>query len=189
MPPPLTGFTATTFEDVIKDAGILYADIDGVGAGGPVLLGASQDGFTWDPGKEWGEMEFDGKRAPIVGGHEIIGFQSMISGTMLEFSDAQIPVYEAGATKVAGPPIVFTPKPAGELLVQGDYVKDLWLFLRRGAAGYMKIALPFALCTKYSLVSKDKEVAKVAVEFLACNLPATIGIAPYKISQEAALPA
>lgn len=187
--PPLTGYTATTLEDILKDAGILYVDIDGVGAGGPVLLGASVDGFTFDPGKELREVQFDGKRAPVVGTHEIAGYQSIVSGTMLEFSDAQIPVYENGATKAAGPPIVFTPKPAGALFAPGDYVKDLWLFLQRGSAGYIKIAMANALCRKYTMVSKDKEEVKVSVEFLGCVLVADLSAAPYKISQEAALPA
>lgn len=185
---PLTGFTDTTPEDMLVDAGVIYVD-DPANPGTPLLLGASVDGFTWDPGKEFRETEFDGRRSPVVGGHRITGYQSVISGTMLEFSDAQIPIYEPGAVQTAGPPILFTPKEAGAFFAEGDYIANLWLFLQRGVAGYEKIALAHAICRKYQIVSKDKDECKVQVEFLGCVLPANLGAAPYVITQESALPA
>ncbi len=184
---PVTGYTDTTKEDMLVDAGILYVDDPAV-PGTPMLLGASVEGFTFDPGKEFRETEFDGRRSPVVGGHRLTGYQSLISGTMLEFSDAQIPIYEAGAIKDVGPPIKFTPKAPGAFFAEGDYVANLWLFLQRGTSGYEKIAFGHAICRKYTLVSKDKDEVKVAVEFLGCVLPANLGDAPYVITQETALP-
>jgi hypothetical protein len=185
---PVSGFTDTTPEDVLVDAGLIYVGTPG-DEGTPMLLGASVDGFTFDPGKEFREMEFDGKRSPVVGGHRVTGYQSVISGTMLEFSDGQIPVYEPGAVVTAGPPILVTPKDAGGFFVEEDYVQNLWLFLQRGVSGYEKIAFDWALVRKYTLVSKDKDEVKVAVEFLGCVLNTNLGKCPYKISQETALPA
>lgn len=184
---PVSGFTDTTAEDVLTDAGILVVGTPG-DEGTPMLLGASVDGFTWDPGKQLREMNFDGKRSPVVKGHRITGYQSVVSGAMLEFGDAQIPVFEAGATRTAGPPILYTPKDAGAFFAEDDYVQNLWLFLERGVAGYLKVAYDWALVRKYTLVSKDNDEVKVATEFLGCVINSNLGKCPYKLSLETALP-
>lgn len=165
MTAPISGYSATLPKDVLLDAGVLYA------ASTPV--GASRGGLSFDPQKVIRNIEFDGKRAEILGLDRIIEMKPVISGTMIEFGQADIVFYDTGATSsfanataVTG---VITPKKAGILFATGDYVTNLALVFPRAeqGMGYIRVRFPKAKCNKYRLKGEDKSEGEVEVEFAA----------------------
>lgn len=165
MTAPISGYSATLPKDVLLDSGVLYA------ASTPI--GASRGGLSFDPQKVIRNIEFDGKRTEILGLDRIIEMKPVISGTMIEFGQADIAFYDTGATSsfatataVTG---VITPKKAGILFAPGDYVTNLALVYPRAeqGMGYIRIRFPKAKCNKYQLKGQDKTEAEVQVEFAA----------------------
>lgn len=180
---PLSGYTATLPNDVLLDSGTLYV--------GSTVVGASRGGLSFDPQKEQRNVEFDGKKSPILGLDRITKMAPIISGTMIEFGQADITVYDTGATSsfasataVTGS---ITPKKGGTLFVAGDYITSLGLVFERAlaGAGFIRVRFPKAKCNKYALKGTDGEEAEVDVEFAAVldmsASGATIADAPYVI--------
>lgn len=161
---PISGYSATLPKDVLLDSGVLYL--------GSTPLCASRGGLSFDPAKELRNIEFDGKKSPILGLDRVVRVAPVISGTMIEFGQADITNYDAGATStfasataVTG---VITPKKGGILLAAADYLTNLGLvFERADGSGYVRVRFPKALCRKYSLKGTDGEEAEVDVEFEA----------------------
>jgi hypothetical protein len=184
----LSGFLAAAVPpDILKDSGVLYV--------GNNPMGVSRGGLTFDPKKEIRNVDFDGKKSPVMGLDRVSKHAPVFSGTMLEFDNTDVGFYEPGITDgVTGVATgVMTPIDAGQLFVAGNYLTNLRLiFARANDSGYVQIRFPRALCTKYSLVGKDSEEPEVSCEFEArldmSVSGADLGDAPYVIEYLATLP-
>jgi hypothetical protein len=156
-----SGYMARTPTDMLIDTGVLSMLVTAV----DTVIGVSRGGLTFDPGFALKEIDYDGRRAPIVGGDRVSFRRPTISGTMLQLGPEDWRIMEPGA---AGTVNVVTPKPAGLLLVIGEYVPSLTLTFSRSGPGTVKIKFPYALCTKYGPVGgKDEAEAEIAVTFEA----------------------
>jgi hypothetical protein len=181
-----SGYAATLPADVLLDSGLLLVN-------SAVPWGVSLGDLSFDPGKMWKQIEFDGKRSEIVGLDRIIQFDSKISGTIKEYSAAKIAqILEPGSVTTAGGGVTtITPKKAGSLFVAGDYLSNVRLAFPRGSGGYAWVKFPKAMCKKYDgIKGKDKDEASTSIEIYACldmSVAADTDVAPYVIELAAAL--
>lgn len=178
---PISGWSSTLAKDVLLDTGVLFV--------GATAIGVSRGGLSFDPAKELRNIEFDGKKSPLLGLDRVVKVAPVISGTMIELGQADVGgFYEPGststfasATAVTG---VITPKKSGILLVAGDYLTNLALVCERAdGSGFVRWRFPKAFCRKYSVKGTDGEEFEAAVEFAAVldlgASGATIGDVPY----------
>jgi hypothetical protein len=147
---------------VLLDTGILYI--------GASIFSAQEGGLKFDPGKTLRNVEFDGKRTDIKALDRTVMFAPKLAGTILEFSAANIPNLEPGASAatVTGSPSGFTtgyqPKAAGVLYAAGDYLSNVRAIWQRGDGTYVQVRFMCALVSKWDLQGTDKQEGKVQVE-------------------------
>lgn len=152
--------------DMILDTGILQADITTPGT--LETIGVSRGGLNFDPGSENHEVEYDGRRAPVMGLDRKVFMRPKITGTMLLAGPKDLRLYEFGGT---GSGNVVTVKPANVFLIAGDYHKFALIFSRSGygatSPGTVTITFPVGLVMSYSIAGKDKDEGELAVEIEA----------------------
>jgi hypothetical protein len=178
-----SGYNARTPTDLLIDIGILSYDVAAV----DTVLGVSRGGLQFDPGITIKELEYDGRRSPIVGGDRISYRKPTISGSMLQLGPEDWRLFEAGAGGTGSTPGTVVPKLAGLSLVIGEYVKNLTLTFTRSGGGTGKVKFPYALCTKYGPVGgKDNDEAEIPVTFEArldrADVANVDGTVPYVIT-------
>lgn len=173
-----TAFAATTAADIVKDVDILTHDV----SSSPVLFGINRGGLSFDPETTFTEIAYDGRRNKRVQGMmRKTETGGVISGTFIESSVANATAFEAGAT-VATASLVntITPKAAGVLFVQGDYLSNLKWVQDRGDAGVETITFPLAVCLKYSEKTTDNGEKEISAEFGAVQTQADAIATPGK---------
>jgi hypothetical protein len=159
-------WVATLPQDVLLDAGALYLGANGSG----VRLGVTLGGITFDPGRTTEEMNFDGKRAGVMGLDRLTDYKTMIKGKLLSYGAANTVYVEPGITSASGSvgvSIVYTMQGASAFFAAGAYLTNLRAVFRRSDLSYVQIRIPVALCTKYTIVTKDKAPAEIDFEFHA----------------------
>jgi hypothetical protein len=163
MPAPLTGFTSTLPTDVLLDSGVLYV--------GSTVFGATKGGLTFDPGVEYRNIEFDGKRSAIKLLDRKMMMTPKISGTVLELAAGNVAKLEPGATVATTGAWTgstsYAPKRAAGLLVAGDYVDNVRAIWLRGNGAFVQVRFPSALIMKYDIQSQDAEEVSIAIEIEA----------------------
>lgn len=177
-----SGYSDTLPDDILLDTGVLSQK---VGAA-QEAFGVTRGGTTFTPELEIRNVDFDGKRADIVGLDRIIKRGGKITGTFIQIGATQIKAYEPGSTSAtAAGATTITPKKASTPLVAADYLTDLTLTFLRANGGSAAVIFPKGLCTKYDIKSQDNSEAEVAAEFSArldmAGVGATTDDAPYKI--------
>lgn len=187
MTAPLTGYTSNLPNDVVIDSGVLYI--------GSSVFGALTGGLKFDPGNEYRQVEFDGRRSPV----RLLDRKSMVmpklSGTMIELATGNVAKLEPGATVVASGAWTgstsYQPKAAGAFLASGDYLTDVRAVWLRGSGAYVQVRFPAALLTKYDVTSQDNAEIAIALEIEArLDLTvsgATTGTSPFRIEYLASL--
>jgi hypothetical protein len=181
MTAPLTGFTSTFPTDVLVDSGVLYV--------GATVFGAFQGGLKFDPGVEYLNTVFDGKRSPV----RLLDRKSMmtpkITGTVIQLSTTNVGQIEPGATVTATGAWTgstsYAPKRAASYLVAGDYLTDVRCIWLRGGGNFVQVRFPAALCIRYDATSQDGQEVAIAIEIEArldmSVSGANTGDAPYRI--------
>lgn len=181
---PITGFSTDLPSDALLDSGVLFV--------GSNIVGVSRGGLSFDPGRSYKNLDFDGKRSAVKLLDRVEKFDAKISGTMLEFGTEELPYFEPGITNDTGTPTtVYTPKAASTLLVAGDYQTNVRLVFERGSGKYCAVHFPVALVTQYSVKGTDNDVAEIAITIearLDITGGAVPGTCPYKIELRDAVP-
>jgi hypothetical protein len=185
MTAPLTGFSSTFPTDVLVDSGVLYI--------GASVFGAFQGGLKFEPGVEYLNTTFDGKRSPVKLLDRKSNMMPKITGTMIQLSTANVGQIEPGATTATGwtGSTSYAPKRAGLFLESGDYLTDVRAIWLRGNGSFVQVRFPSALCVTYDVTSQDGQEVAIAVE-LEARLDmsvsgANVGDAPYRIEYLAAV--
>src|SRR5688572_5276840 len=133
-------------EEYAVDAGVLKV------GGTTVGIGATVGGLTFEPGKEYRNVEFDGKTTDIAENDRVISYNSTISGDMLELSSAALMRYEPGASSDGSSGTnTITPIDATVFLAQGDYLTDVYFVLRRSDNKTIRVRFAKALIQRYSM--------------------------------------
>jgi hypothetical protein len=179
MTAPLTGFTSQFPSDVLIDSGVLYV--------GATVFGAFQGGLKFDPGVEYLNTNFDGKRSPVKLLDRKSNQMPKISGTVIQLSTTNVGQIEPGATTVTGwtGSTAYQPKRAGSYLASGDYLTDVRAIWLRGGGNFVQVRFPAALLTKYDITSQDGQEVAIAVEIEArldmTVSGANVGDAPFRL--------
>jgi hypothetical protein len=181
---PITGYSSDLPTDVLLDSGVLYV--------GSNVVGVSRGGLNFDPGKEYGNIGFDGKRSKVKGLDRVTGWDPKISGTLLEFGTEEMPQLEPGSVNdAASPTATITPKAASTLLAAGNYLDNVRLVFERGNGKYAAVLFTCGLLTQWSLKGSDNGEGEIAVTIearLDITGGAVPGTCPYKIELRDALP-
>lgn len=181
MAAPLTGFSSTFPTDVLIDSGVLYV--------GASAFGAFQGGLQFDPGVEYQNVTFDGKRSPVRLLDRKSAMAPKISGTVIQLSTTNVAQIEPGASIVATGAWTgstsYAPKRAGAFLATGDYLTDVRAVWLRGNGALVQVRFPSALCVSYDVTSQDGQEVAIAIEIEArldmSVSGANVGDAPYRI--------
>lgn len=181
MTAPLTGFTSQFPTDVLVDSGVLYV--------GATVFGAFQGGLKFDPGIEYLNVNFDGKRSPVKLLDRKGNQMPKITGTVIQMSTTNVGQIEPGATVSASGAWTgstsYLPKRAGSFLAAGDYLTDVRAIWLRGGGNYVQVRFPSALLLKYDITSQDGQEVAIALEIEArldmSVSGANTGDAPYRI--------
>lgn len=181
MTAPLTGFTSQFPTDVLVDSGVLYV--------GATVFGAFQGGLKFDPGIEYLNVNFDGKRSPVRLLDRKGNQMPKITGTVIQMSTTNVTQIEPGATVAASGAWTgstsYLPKRAGSFLAAGDYLTDVRAIWLRGGGNYVQVRFPSALLMKYDITSQDGQEVAIALEIEArldmSVSGANTGDAPYRI--------
>ncbi len=176
---PLTGFSASTITNALTGAGVLYHSVAGVAT----LLGASRGGFTLEPNPTFRMLKADGVREEVVGQREAPTYSPVIKGKLLILTDtvAQRFLLPGGtsAAGATGEGNVVTPKAAGTMLVDGDFVANLrWVIDKADPAAvrYSEVHFPRAICERWSLAGTDEDYSVIDIEFRAVKVDAATPI-------------
>ncbi len=180
MTAPLTGFTSTFPSDVLIDSGVLYI--------GTAVMGAFQGGLKFDPGVEYLNTTFDGKRSPVRLLDRKSNQMPKITGTVIQLSTGNVAQIEPGASVTAAgawtASTSYLPKRAGSFLVAGDYLTDVRAVWLRGAGTFVQVRFPSALLLKYDVTSQDGQEVAISLEIEArLDMDVTganVGDAPYR---------
>lgn len=186
MPAPgteQTGYNSRTPTDVLIGPGVLRATIGGVA---DTVVGVSRNGLAFHPGITLREMEYDGRRAAIVGGDRITFRKPTIAGTMLQAGPEDLRLFEPGGTGTGSTPGTVVPKKAGIQFVIGDYVPGVSLTLPRAGGGTVKYGFPYGLCTQYDVNAQPDTEGEIPVVFEArldrADVANDDGTVPYTIT-------
>lgn len=185
MTAPLTGYTAQFPSDVLIDSGVLYV--------GATVFGAFQGGLKFDPGIEYLNTVFDGKRSPVKGLDRKSNQMPKITGTVIQLSTTNVAQIEPGASSVTGwtGSTSYAPKRAGSYLASGDYLTDVRAIWLRGNGNFVQVRFPAGLLQKYDITSQDGQEVAIAIEIEArldmSVSGANVGDAPYRIEYLAAV--
>lgn len=180
-----SGYVSRLPADVLLDTGVLYI--------GGAIVGPSRGGLSFDPGTEWSNIGYDGKKQNRTLLDRKTFTAPMISGRLLLFAPTDYPRLEPDVTSSSpGAPVSSngrkTPKPAGVLLDEGDYVHDLRLVFERKAGGFVQIRFVYALCARWRLAGQDRGEAEIDVEFHARLAAAEAeGTVPFVIEELTAI--
>lgn len=187
MTAPLTGYTSNLPTDVLIDSGVLYV--------GATVFGAFAGGLKFDPGNEYRQVEFDGRRSPVKLLDRKSSVMPKITGTVIQLSTANVAQIEPGATVVASGAWTgstsYQPKAAAGFLVAGDYLTDVRAIWLRGGGNYVQVRFPSALLTKYDITSQDNAEIAIAIEIEArldmSVSGVTTGTSPFRVEYLASL--
>lgn len=184
---PLTGYTTALPADVLLDSGMLYV--------GSAQISATRGGLSFDPGKEFRVLEYDGLRTEVLGIRRITRWNAAIKGAFLQFKAANVTNFIPGATTGTGGTGVstlITPKAAGLQYASGDYLSNLRLVFERGdtaSTKYLAVLFTRALCIKYDIGSQMDGEGLINAEFRAVlQTTDASNIAPFVIEERSALP-
>ena len=174
---------ASELRDIFYDAGTLYID----GAAFSITRG----GHAFDPGEEWEEYDFPGKRAPVEGLDEIVRCTPVIRTRCMLTGEYQMSVYRPDGTWADHATITgartFTPANLGTVIAASRYLQNVIVVWPRSRGDYIAVHFPVAINRKYGMQGLDKDEGQIDVEF-AARIPAgePVTTVPYTIHTYAA---
>lgn len=157
MPAAPSAYTSRLPTDTILDMAVLRYDVGGT----PTVVGVSRGGLKFDPGITLKEMEYDGRRSPIVGGDRVSFRRPNFSGTLLLMGPEDWRIYEPACGGTGTTPGTVTPKAAGAPFVIGEYLKTVSLTYARSGPGLVVVTFMYGLCTKYEVNATDQNEGEV----------------------------
>lgn len=191
-----TGVTAQTVNRLIRDAGIVYFNLDltalegtGLEASktGATLLGATRGGNSFNPGRTMRQMEADGLLGPTKGFVRRESVAPVLTVNPVEITSGVVIKALAGATGVdtAGTTDQFQKITGGEV-ADGSYISNVALITYRHNAGTLEPGVIFVVENALALeapdfgTSEDDEMV-LSLGFAAHFDPASPGVEPWRI--------
>lgn len=182
----LNGYSTTVPDEILLNPAVLYV--------GTTVWGVTRGGVQWDPGITHRDVPFDGKRSPVKGLVGIETYAPKMTFTVLQLGTAaEVQRLHPGATTATSTDTkittVITPKDAGDLFADGDYLTDVRAIWELGDGTYFAIYLPSAYCSKPAINGADTGEGEIPVELSAVSASTAVTAAPFKYELRSALPA
>lgn len=147
MAPPT--FTLNRF---LVDAGMLYVGTT------PVGWGASRGGLTFEPGAPIRFPEADGITTPYEGTGRVTGYESRITGRLMDASpDALMRLMPGSSSDNSTTNNVITPIPARQFITTGQTLQNVLLIHRVSNNQYQATFFPRALVERWTKASADSD--------------------------------
>lgn len=145
---------------MLVDAGVLYEGAT------PVGLGATQGGFSWEPGAEIRHPEVDGLTNEMAGLHRVVDYsKNQLSGKFFDVTSGMLKRYAPGATVTGTGTEVITPIDASVFFPTetgaSAYMENLVFVGRLQDGSVAHIEMAFAVFTSYKLTTTPKGEALV----------------------------
>ncbi len=166
---PASALTETLPDDLALNVAVIYINGSIVGATvSGTKLSATQGGVDFKPGRKERDIEYDGMRSETERMSYVIGYDSHLTGSIIQLGATQIPLLEPGADVAsAGSVTTYTPI-AGDTLYPADaYLDDVMAVWQRGNGGLFIVHFPKAQVKSWDLDSKDKAEAKAKIDIKA----------------------
>lgn len=178
MPVAFPAYPSTFATDILPDTGALY-----IGANGsnPPRLGITKGGLAFDPGRKITHVMPDGFRSPVKLLSRNTDFLAKISGKFVSAGTGNFTVLEPGISSAAGSgnvALIFAMQQASLFYQPGSYVTNVRLIFMRTDNSFFQVRFPAAICEKYKVTTKDKDIAELDVEFTAV-LDTTVATDPF----------
>lgn len=181
----LHGYSANTKGDLLIGPGILMA--------GNVVLGVSRGSFTFDPGKQIRNIDFDGKSSPMAGLDRIVAYDAKLSGVLLEWNEATLEMLEHGAAlgaAVSGVQLL-APRDANTLFTSDNiwYVDNLRFLMDLSDGTIASILFAKAAVESWSVKGAPGGEGELSVVFGARLAGTDPDPCPYALEIRTAVPA
>lgn len=191
-----TGVTATTVNKMIRDAGIVYFNLDlaalratGLDAAitPATLLGATDGGNTFTAGRTLRQMEADGLLGPTKGFVRRESVAPVLTVNPIEITSGTVVKALAGATgsDTAGTVDQFQEITGGEI-ASGSYIDNVALVTYRNNAGTVEPGVIFVVenclvldAPDFGTTENDEMV--LALGFAGHFDPASPGVEPWRV--------
>ena len=157
-----SGFSAA-FEDTLAcDVAVIYYDVSSTAT----KIGVTRDGIDFQPNIEYRNVPFDGKRSDIELIDRIVSTGATLSFKLLEMNTTTLTHAEAGsALATSGTTVTLTPRVASTMLTAGQYITNLDAVWLRGDSKTVRLRFARALCTNYSIISRDNNETEISYTF------------------------
>ena len=182
---PVTGITADTYNRLVYDSGVVYADF---GETGERIVGATRGGNQFVIEPTFREMLADGAPGAVKGSQRMTRVDVKLTVNFLELTTANIKLFLPGSESVVdGNTEKITRKCQ---ISAGDYLKNLTLVLaKNGTDELFAIKLLNPLCTNgLDFTGAEDDETVIAAEFLAHFDPAALDIEPWEIFNPSEVP-
>lgn len=173
-----TGLNANTFERLIYDSGLVYADY---GLGTERVLGATRGGNKAEIMPEIRKMPFDGSPGDVQGDKRRVGGSYKLTVNLVENVTENILMAIPGADSSAG--ATHDAITLDRQLVNGDYLTNVTLVLEKSGTSEL-YTVQFSNClvlSGYTIDGKEKDEAVNTVEFTAHYAVSDLDTAPFAI--------
>lgn len=191
-----TGVTAQTVNRLIRDAGIVFFNLDlaalettGLDAAktGATLLGGTRGGNSFNPGRTFRQMEADGLLGPTKGFVRRETVAPVLTVNPIEITSGNVIKALAGSSGVdtAGTIDQFQKITGGEI-ANGSYIDNVALITYRDNAGTVEPGVIFVVENALALeapdfgTSEDDEMV-LSLAFAAHFDPASPGVEPWRL--------
>ena len=103
-----TGITQDTYQKLILDAGVVYADY-GISGKQATILGATRGGSEFNVETEYKQVEVDGAPGPVVGDQRIVSVTATLTANFIEMSRQLLAMAVPGVETVGNSAQINTP--------------------------------------------------------------------------------
>lgn len=175
------GITATTYDNLLFDAGALYFGWTDFSTPG-TLLGATRGGSSFMLEKDIKVIEVDGARGPVKGGRRYVNEVPKLTINLIEHKLANLlkllPAATSSTFNVTWDEIARSAD-----IAAGDYTDNLTLVADvSGSSNGCAFQVKNVLCdSNFELSVQDKEEGVIAATFTAHFDPADLDTSPFSI--------
>jgi len=147
-----------------------------------VPVSITRQGFAFDPGEAWEDYDFPGKRAAVVGLHEVVRQRPTLRGVVMATGERQLLLYRPGGSWGDHPSVSggrrYTPGAMRTALATDVYLTDVVCTWKRLRGDYIAVSMPKAICRKYDIHGADKNEGELGIEIEAVQDLSTEGATP-----------
>ena len=168
-----SGFRTTTPDNLILDTGVFSYLVGAV----ETFPGITRGEMGFEPGIEYRQPEFNGKRHAMAGLDRVTGFASRMTGIELMEIDADLlELFSVGSSSaVVGDETTVTPPSAGAVIAKGSLILRPRLTYQISGGGLYTVEFDYGFVSERNLATGDKDEGRWEITIEARVDPAAVG--------------